>query len=326
LSGSQISSRRTSAKGFYDKYNGRPLPSASGGGLYTPYDPEITETNIRGQRDYHSPLFEFFAKTMGLSLGDVYGTGWFGGYNNPHPDGTSSSGGHNGIDFAGMTYGSKSPLYSTTGGTIIRAQNTSQGGGAGNNILWKDDNGYYHWYMHMNEPPLKNVGESIEPGSLLGHVGYTGHCEPSGPGGTHLHYSISKNLPGWESECDVNPLKYFSNAVAANSGSGDSDDTPPLDQSLFDDLYSNLNNNGMSTIINKYDIKSDTKKLDDILDKMGKMTFNVRAQRVEELLEELIEKVSDEKPDKPSPSNDTTDTNLFQNKPIPEQIQRLAKG
>jgi hypothetical protein len=82
----------------------------------------------------------------------------------------------------------------------------------------------------------------------------------------------------------------------------------------------------MSTIINKYDIKSDTKKLDDILDKMGKMTFNVRAQRVEELLEELIEKVSDEKPDKPSPSNDTTDTNLFQNKPIPEQIQRLAKG
>ena len=56
------------------------------------------------------------------------------------------------------------------------------------------------------------------------------------------------------------------------------------------------------------------------------MTFNVRAQRVEELLEELIEKVSNDKPDTPSnPSTNGYDPNLFRNE-IPEQVSRLARG
>ena len=169
--------------------------------------------------------------------------------------------------------------------------------------------------MHMNKPSTLTVGQQIEGGDLIGYAGSTGYST-----GPHLHYTINDSLTSSGSGHIENPLTYFT------GGSGDSDDIPPVDQSLFDDLYSNLNNNGMSTIINKYDIKSDTKKLDNILDKMGKMTFNVRAQRVEELLEELIEKVSDEKPKKPSPSNDATDTNLFQNRPIPAQIQRLARG
>ena len=59
---------------------------------------------------------------------------------------------------------------------------------------------------------------------------------------------------------------------------------------------------------------------------MSKMTFNVRAQRVEELLEELIEKVSNDKPDTPSnPSTNGYDPNLFRNE-IPEQVSRLARG
>lgn len=287
--------------------------SAGGAKLYTPYTPTITETNIQGYNDYHSPLFEFFAETMGLPVGSIYGSGWFGQYNNPNSNGEGSSGDlHSGVDFTGGSINGK-PLYATTGGTVI--SNNFQSNGAGNYVIWQDDAGKYHWYMHMNKPSTLTVGQQIEGGDLIGYAGSTGYST-----GPHLHYTINDSLISSGSGHIENPLTYFT------GGSGDSDDIPPVDQSLFDDLYSNLNNNGMSTIINKYDIKSDTKKLDDILDKMGKMTFNVRAQRVEELLEELIEKVSDEKPKKPSPSNDATDTNLFQNRPIPEQIQRLAKG
>jgi hypothetical protein len=46
------------------------------------------------------------------------------------------------------------------------------------------------------------------------------------------------------------------------------------------------------------------------------------------LLEELIEKVSNDKPDTPSNPNPSTngyDPNLFRNE-IPEQVSRLARG
>jgi hypothetical protein len=62
-----------------------------------------------------------------------------------------------------------------------------------------------------------------------------------------------------------------------------------------------------------------------MLEKMSKMTFNVRAERVEELLEELIEKVSGEKPEPSSNNTDGYDPNLFRND-IPEQVSRLARG
>ena len=55
------------------------------------------------------------------------------------------------------------------------------------------------------------------------------------------------------------------------------------------------------------------------------MTFNVRAQRVEELLEELIEKVDGNKP-KPTSNNSGTDLNLFKDNGIPEQVTRLSRG
>jgi hypothetical protein len=56
-----------------------------------------------------------------------------------------------------------------------------------------------------------------------------------------------------------------------------------------------------------------------MLNKLGSMTFNVRAKRVEELLEILIAKVDGGSPsDAPLP-------NLF-NEGIPEPVSRLSMG
>ena len=101
-------------------------------------------------------------------------------------------------------------------------------------------------------------------------------------------------------------------------------DIPALDPNDF--VTDSTQYDGFSTLNNfvqKYEIKSDPSVNIDMLDKMSKMTFNVRAERVEELLEELIKKVSGEEP---TPSTSGTDTNLFKNDQIPAQITRLSRG
>ena len=199
--------------------------SGSGGGsgyftsdegvpLWVPYSDniEITDTNINDS-PYHSPLFEFFAKTMGMNIGDVKGTGWYSHYNNPNKEGVGSSGEeHSGVDFSDGLDGSKiygKPLYATTGGKVELKR--YQAGGGGNYVAWRDSAGKLHWYMHMAEPSPVNEGDEIQGGDILGYVGYTGNVDPAGKAGTHLHYSINDSTTSSGSGNRFNPLMYFKN-------------------------------------------------------------------------------------------------------------------
>lgn len=165
---------------------------------------EITETDI-SKSDYHSPLFEFFAKTMGLNLGDVVSSSWFSKRDNPNTEGVGQSGeGHGGIDFTGGSINGQ-PLYATTGGTVIANWTPGESNGGGNTLIWKDEAGKYHWYMHMIDKSPYNVGDTIEGGDLIGYVGSTG--QSSGP---HLHYTINDTTAG-SSINAINPLMYFRN-------------------------------------------------------------------------------------------------------------------
>ena len=172
---------------------------------------EITDTDIT-KSGYHSPLFEFFAKTMGESLGGIAGSGWFSQYNSPDKEGVGSSGSHHsGVDFAGANMLGK-PLYATTGGTIKAVWSPEESGGGGNTVVWEDSAGKLHWYMHMSDITsglAKN--QKIEGGQLIGHVGYTGSVIPAGPGGTHLHYTINDTLSNSGDGNVYNPLMYFRN-------------------------------------------------------------------------------------------------------------------
>ena len=181
--------------------------SDDGVALWTPYSDniQITDTDIT-QSNYHSPLFEFFSKTMGGQLGSVYGSGWYSHYNNPNKEGVGSAGGsHSGVDFTGPGILGK-PLYATTGGEVIANWTPDQSGGGGNTIIWKDSAGKYHWYMHMNEQSKLKVGDIIEGGDLIGYVGNTGHST-----GPHLHYTINDTIASSGGGNVVNPLMYFKN-------------------------------------------------------------------------------------------------------------------
>ena len=436
---------------------------------------EVTGTDI-SKSSVNSPLFEFFAKTMGLNLGDVVPSSWYKKRNNPNKDGVGGSGGeHHGIDFAASGAATKllgMPLYSTTGGTV-RYVRTGYNDGCGNSVKWEDPAGYYHWYMHMRDPgPLVKKDQVIEPGTLIGYVGYTGSTIPVGEGGTHLHYSIHKGEPMSEGVCDTNPLTYFNNynpnpsdssgntgelgtikgglthnltssgksiisndtsikasgtlgwwadpaakAMASNTGYDGFDNWwdistwsglsnarrnqlfdyladkdaiaqnkgnysqiyPPTTAKDFAEMYNSWTNYGptdhpdfphkeiqeqldslyrqtgagdississadipaidfgkltdnvnetVTPYVNMFNIKPDSSSKDEMLKKMSQMTFNVRAQRVEELLEDLIDIVSEGKNKTPVPvssNNHQADPFLFNNE-IPPQVTRLARG
>ena len=173
--------------------------------LWVPYSDniQITETDIT-KGNSNSPLFEFFAKTMGYNLGDVYGSGWFTHYNNPNKEGVGSAGDrHSGVDFTAGGISGK-PLYATTGGKVVSKSYQADGGG--NMLIWQDSAGKYHWYMHMAQPSLLNVGDTIEGGDLIGYAGTTGAST-----GPHLHYTINDSLVSSGSGNVLNPLMYFKN-------------------------------------------------------------------------------------------------------------------
>ena len=221
-----IGSSGGSGRGYFTSDSGVPLWTDA----YSD-NIEITETDMT-KNGYNSPLFEFFAKTMGLKLGDVFGSSWFSKRDNPNTEGVGQSGdSHSGIDFTGGAIHGK-PLYATTGGTVV--QNSFEANGGGNMLIWKDAAGKLHWYMHMLEPSHLNVGDTIEGGDLIGYVGSTGAST-----GDHLHYTINDST--WSSGTNaINPLMYFNRwnpAVGQAIGTTDEEK-----------IYSYLTTSGMTPI------------------------------------------------------------------------------
>jgi len=93
-------------------------------------------------------------------------------------------------------------------------------------------------------------------------------------------------------------------------------EVPPIDQSKLTD------DTGLSALqqyTNKYNIRSSDANTTDMLNKLENMTFNVRAKRVEELLEILINKVDG------GSSGDEPLPNMFDEE-IPDAVTRLSIG
>jgi hypothetical protein len=138
-------------------------------------------------------------------------------------------------------------------------------------------------------------------------------------------YKTGTNQNIWDTESTLQQLAELRKVV----GSGDVSSVnggyiPPLD---MDSLMDSASYDGRTNqSINLFNIKPQSKSTDEMLDKINSMTFNVRAKRVEDLLEKLITIVSDGK-EKPSVGVGTSDPDpsLFNNS-IPPQIARLVKG
>jgi murein DD-endopeptidase MepM/ murein hydrolase activator NlpD len=61
-------------------------------------------------------------------------------------------------------------------------------GNAGNNLQMDGEHGT-HGFCHLEEIYIVS-GQSVTKGQKIAKMGYTGLCEPPGPGGRHLHWVI----------------------------------------------------------------------------------------------------------------------------------------
>lgn len=75
------------------------------------------------------------------------------------------------------------PVLASYGGTVVLARDASDGDGGGNRVRIDHGNGWQTRYLHMKEPPMVQVGQSVARGQQLGRVGSTGAS-----GAPHLHY------------------------------------------------------------------------------------------------------------------------------------------
>ena len=106
------------------------------------------------------------------------------------------------------------------------------------------------------------------------------------------------------------------------------EDIPDLDQQTLDKINAMNKNggNGGVTII-KYDTSARNKVWDERLQMLLNNTYKVKSDRIEELLEAILDKLDDDdKPSRGGPSSQSSDFNMFSNNDIPQAVQRLMRG
>lgn len=110
----------------------------------------------------------------------------FGG--RPDPNGKSGTQ-HDGIDLPGSL--NQNILAARAGQVVTTGSHPS----AGNYIIVKHDNGFYSYYLHLNQILVKS-GDNVALGQVIGKMGTTGNST-----GVHLHFGLAKT-PNWQGFVD----------------------------------------------------------------------------------------------------------------------------
>ena len=103
------------------------------------------------------------------------------------------NGRHYGIDIAGEW---NSNVYSVYEGRVIKSYYSYS---YGNVVMIEHPNGYETVYAHLHKR-LKNIGESVKSGELIGTMGTTG-----GSSGVHLHFEVHSSDWNFEKSNVFNP-------------------------------------------------------------------------------------------------------------------------
>ena len=191
--------------------------SDKGAKLYTDtYTPTIRENDATGWRQGgewdatgKTILGEWFKNVIDPNIRMSGAYGRYGGAGAITADAEGTSGDtHSGTDFTvgGDNVRIKSPV---DGKVVATNGDDPYGQGYGYFVKIMDEGGDYHILAHMRENPglFVNVGDQVQGGQDVGVMGYSGHCEPAGPGGQHVHYEVRLD-PGGVGD-RVNPHTFF---------------------------------------------------------------------------------------------------------------------
>jgi len=114
-----------------------------------------------------------------------------------------TSGMHSGLDF-GLPYNSELSWTGSEDGEVVGVNGEGVNLGAGPNSIVIESEGFYFLYGHTSdEEPSVEIGQTIQPGELIGYSG-----NPSGEdgeGNDHLHFEIR---PTDDRSVVINPLTF----------------------------------------------------------------------------------------------------------------------
>lgn len=112
---------------------------------------------------------------------------------------------HRGLDF-GISEGT--PVGAAFSG-VVDSVTTGWGGGYGNSVYIKGDNGVYYRYAHLSKLNVK-AGQQVAAGDTIGLSGNTGNST-----GPHLHFQTDKP---YGSRNDINPYAYVTSSLFQATG------------------------------------------------------------------------------------------------------------
>lgn len=119
---------------------------------------------------------------------------------------TNKWGWHNGFDL--WKY-SGAPLGANVSGVVDKIwKSNGSKTGYGNGIRILGDDGRYYEYGHMLNPTQLSVGDRVNAGDTVGHMGSTGNST-----GTHLHFTVRNSA-----QEDIYPADYIYNGLFSASG------------------------------------------------------------------------------------------------------------
>lgn len=92
--------------------------------------------------------------------------------------------------------------YVSTGCTSFEGFGSTCGGGYGNYVIIRHNDGNYTYYAHMHQNSITvSVGDNVEQGQVIGKIGSSGNST-----GTHLHFEVREGEDTRDSRVD--PLNY----------------------------------------------------------------------------------------------------------------------
>jgi hypothetical protein len=130
--------------------------------------------------------------------------------------GYSSS--HRGIDLGWRTDEWQNEVHPNCAGTVYAtldnvSDGSEYGGGWGNYVLIKHDNGMFSRYAHLRTGLRVKEGQRVDENTIIGIIGSSGRAY-----GRHLHFEVQMNS---SSASRIDPTRYLTEPISGSSPSKD---------------------------------------------------------------------------------------------------------
>ena len=122
--------------------------------------------------------------------------------------------GHRGVDLGWRSEEWQNEVHPNCSGVVAQtldnvADGSEYGGGWGNYVLIKHDNGMYSRYAHLRTGLRVSEGQRVDENTIVGIIGSSGRAY-----GRHLHFEVAT---GYSSATRIDPTRYLTEPISGTT-------------------------------------------------------------------------------------------------------------